>query len=62
MLLHAVDPAGGTVRALAREREVTARYAAYQRVLNEHLHALAADGRFAQTIVVGDRPILGCAA
>jgi hypothetical protein len=33
-------------------------YATYQRVLNDHLHALAAAGRFAQTIVVGERSIV----
>jgi hypothetical protein len=58
LLLHAAEPDAGTARALAREREVSPRYAAYQRVLNEHLHALACAGRFARTIVVGDRPIL----
>lgn len=58
LLLHAAEPDAGTMRALAREREVSPRYAAYQHVLNEHLHALAAAGRFAQTITVGDRPIL----
>jgi len=58
LLLHAAEPTAGTMRALAREREVTLRYATYQRVLNEHLHMLAAAGQFARTIVVGDRPIL----
>ncbi|HVB43261.1 MAG TPA: hypothetical protein VNF47_11220 [Streptosporangiaceae bacterium] len=58
LLLHAAEPEAGTARVLAREREVTQRYAAYQRVLNEHLHALAGAGRFARTIVVGDQPIL----
>jgi cytidylate kinase len=58
LLLHAEDPAAGTERALARERQVSPVYAAYQRVLNDHLHALAAAGRFAEIIVVGDRPIL----
>ncbi len=58
VLLHADDPAAGTERALARERQVSPVYAAYQRVLNYHLHALAAAGRFAQVIVAGDRPIL----
>jgi cytidylate kinase len=58
LLLHAEDPAAGTERALARERQVSPLYAAYQRVLNDHLHALAAAGRFAEIIVVGDRPIL----
>jgi cytidylate kinase len=58
LLLHAAGPADGTRRALAREREVSPAYATYQRVLNDHLHALAATGRFAQVIVVGDRPVL----
>jgi hypothetical protein len=58
LLLHAAEPVAGTMRALAREREVTPTYATYQRVLNEHLHALAAAGRFAETIVAADRPIL----
>ncbi|HET9894620.1 MAG TPA: hypothetical protein VFQ44_06765 [Streptosporangiaceae bacterium] len=58
LLLHATDPAEGARRALAREQRVTSRYAAYQRVLNEHLHALATGGRFGQTIVIDDRPIL----
>lgn len=57
-LLHAPEPVAGTRQALAREREVTPTYAAYQRALNDHLHVLAAAGRFAHTIVVGDRPIL----
>jgi len=58
LLLHAAEPVAGTARALAREGEVTKTYATYQRVLNDHLHALADAGRFAQTIVVADRPIL----
>jgi cytidylate kinase len=58
LLLHSAEPSDGAARALAREREVTARYAVYQRVLNEHLHVLAEGGRFAQTIVVGDRAVL----
>ena len=58
LLLHAAEPSDGAARALARERRVTARYAAYQRVLNAHLHSLADSGRFAATIVVADRAIL----
>jgi cytidylate kinase len=58
LLLHADDPSDGAARALARERQVTARYAMYQHVLNAHLHVLADHGRFAETIVVGDRAIL----
>lgn len=58
LLLHADEPSDGAERALARERQVTARYATYQRVLNAHLHVLADRGRFAETMVVGDRAIL----
>ena len=58
LLLHRAEPAAGTMQALAREREVSPRYATYQRALNEHLHVLAAAGQFARTIVVGDRAIL----
>src|SRR6185437_3815407 len=58
LLLHADDPSDGAARALARERQVTARYAMYQRFLNAHLHVLADRSRFAETIVVGDRAIL----
>jgi hypothetical protein len=58
LLLHATGPSAGAARALAREREVTQAYAAFQQVLNAHLHAQAGQGRFAETIVVADRPIL----
>jgi len=58
LLLHAAEPAAGAERALAREQVVSSGYAAYQCALNDHLHALADTGRFAQTIVVGDRAIL----
>lgn len=58
LLLHAADPVAGTTRALAREHEASPTYASYQRVLNQHLHALATTSRFAQTITVADRPIL----
>jgi hypothetical protein len=58
LLLHAAGPAAGTMRALAREQQVTPAYATYQRVLNDHLHALAGAGRFAQTIVLAGRSIL----
>ena len=46
--------------ALLVIRAVSSRFpsATYQRVLNDHLHALGDAGRFAQTIVVADRPIL----
>jgi len=58
LLLHDILPEKGAARALAREREVTPIYAAYQRALNTHLHALADAGRFAATIVVAGRSIL----
>jgi hypothetical protein len=58
LLLHADDAAAGAERAIAREQQARPLYAAYQRVLNAHLHALAAGGRFAQVIVAGDRPVL----
>jgi hypothetical protein len=58
LLLHDTEPVAGSARALARERGVTPPYAAYQRVLNTHLHGQADAGRFAETIVVSDRPIL----
>jgi hypothetical protein len=58
VLLHADEPAAGTARALARERQVTATYAVYQRALNTYLHAQASNGRFAATVVVAGRPIL----
>lgn len=58
LLLHATGPSAGAARALAREQEVTPAYAAFQQVLNTHLHAQAGQGRFAETIVVADRPIL----
>lgn len=58
LLLHDADPEAGAARALAREEQVSARYAAYQRALNARLHALAGSGRFAAAITVGDRAIL----
>jgi hypothetical protein len=58
LLLHDADPEAGAARALAREEQVSARYAAYQRDLNARLHALAGSGRFAAVITVGDRAIL----
>lgn len=58
LLLHATEPSAGAARALAREREFTPAYAVFQQVLNAHLHGQAGQGRFAETIVVADRPIL----
>lgn len=45
LLLHAAEPSAGGARALAREHEVTASYAAYQRILNTHLCAQASTAR-----------------
>jgi hypothetical protein len=58
LLLHDVDPHAGAARALAREAEVSARYAVFQTMLGVHLHSQAAGGRFAEAITVGDRSIL----
>jgi hypothetical protein len=58
LLLHDADPEVGTARVLAREAEVSARYTTYQSILAVHLAAQAAAGRFAETIVVGERSIL----
>jgi hypothetical protein len=58
LLLHAAEPLSGAALAIARERKVTPTYAAYQRVLNVHLHAQAGANRFAATIVVADRSIV----
>jgi hypothetical protein len=41
LLLHATEPSAGAARALAPEQEVTPAYAAFQQVLNAHLHGQA---------------------
>ncbi|MFE2037146.1 hypothetical protein ACFXBB_28640 [Streptomyces scopuliridis] len=58
VLLHCEDPTEGTRRALSHEASVTDTYAAYQRHLHDQVARLVADGRFAQTIVVGERPTI----
>jgi hypothetical protein len=58
LLLHDADPEASTACALAREVEVSPRYAAYESILGQHLAVQAAAGRFAETIVVGNRSIL----
>ncbi|MFG1709611.1 hypothetical protein ACFLIM_41165 [Nonomuraea sp. M3C6] len=56
MLLHADDPATGAARALSRERSTTARYRAYQHMLNRHLHQRPHPS--SATIVTGTQPII----
>jgi cytidylate kinase len=58
LLLHDDDPEAGAARALSREKQASARYAAYQRALNAHLHAQARSARFAVAITVAGRSIL----
>lgn len=58
VLLHCQDPVAATRRALSRETSVTGTYAAYQRHLHDQVPRLVADGRFTQTIVVGNRPTI----
>ncbi|WP_329196888.1 nucleotidyltransferase domain-containing protein [Streptomyces sp. NBC_01435] len=57
-LLHCGDPEEGTRRSLAHEVTVTDTYASYQRHLHEQINRLVADGRFAMSIRIGDRPTL----
>ncbi|AOP46490.1 hypothetical protein SL103_09790 [Streptomyces lydicus] len=54
LLLHCEDE--GTRRSLSHEAGVTDIYAAYQRVLHEQINRLTAEGRFAMTMHIGDRP------
>jgi hypothetical protein len=56
MLLHADDPATGATRSLSRERSTTARYRAYQHVLNRHLHQRPHPS--STTIVTGTQPVI----
>lgn len=58
VLLHDPDPTAGTARSLARETAITPIYACYQRHLHRQMRRLVADGRFAGTVVTGDRPIM----
>jgi hypothetical protein len=58
LLLHDADPEASTARALSREADVSPRYAAYQSMLGRHLALQSVAGRFAETIIVGDRSIL----
>ncbi|MGW8401860.1 hypothetical protein ACWGLP_35125, partial [Streptomyces lydicus] len=56
LLLHCEDAEEGTRRSLSHEAGVTDIYAAYQRALHERINRLAAEGRFAMTMHIGDRP------
>ncbi|WP_406476340.1 nucleotidyltransferase domain-containing protein [Streptomyces platensis] len=56
LLLHCEDADEGTRRSLSHEASVTDIYAAYQRVLHEQINRLTAEGRFAMTMRIGDRP------
>jgi hypothetical protein len=58
MLLQDDDPVVGVARSLERERTVTETYVTYQQHLHVQLRRLVADGRFALSVIVGDRPIL----
>lgn len=58
VLLHCQDPAEGTRRALAHEASVTDVYTAYQRHLHDQVARLVADGRFTETVIVGERPTI----
>ncbi|GAB7181779.1 hypothetical protein ATKI12_1610 [Kitasatospora sp. Ki12] len=58
VLLHDEDPVIGTSRSLSHERHVTPAYADYQRHLHLQMHRLIAEGRWAETIVVGERRVM----
>ncbi|MER5641589.1 nucleotidyltransferase domain-containing protein [Kitasatospora sp. NPDC002227] len=58
VLLHDEDLVIGTARSLSHEHHVTPTYADYQRHLHLHLHRLADEGRWATTIVVGERRVM----
>lgn len=55
VLLHCQDPAEGTRRALSHEVSITPTYAAYQRHLHTQVARLVADGRFTETLIIGER-------
>ncbi|MFZ3499178.1 nucleotidyltransferase domain-containing protein [Streptomyces sp. 5.8] len=56
LLLHCKDVEEGTRRSLSHEATVTDVYKAYQRHLHEQVARLVKDGRFGETIHIGDRP------
>ncbi|MFF1903280.1 hypothetical protein [Kitasatospora sp. NPDC058218] len=58
MLLHDDDPVIGTSRSLSHERHVTPIYADYQRHLHLQMHRLVDEGRWAETVVIGERRVV----
>ncbi|MDH6131226.1 putative nucleotidyltransferase/cytidylate kinase [Kitasatospora sp. MAA4] len=58
VLLHDDDPVIGTARSLSHERSVTPTYADYQRHLHQQIHRLVREGRFAHTVVLGERRVI----
>ncbi|WP_245984991.1 nucleotidyltransferase domain-containing protein [Streptomyces tateyamensis] len=58
VLLHDDDPVIGTARSLSHERSVTPTYAEYQRHLHLQIHRLVGEGRWAETIVIGERRVM----
>ncbi|MFY4719384.1 nucleotidyltransferase domain-containing protein [Streptomyces sp. LaBMicrA B280] len=58
VLLHDEDPVTGTARGLSHERHVTPAYVDYQRHLHLQTHRLVHEGRWAHTVVVGERGVL----
>ncbi|MGW2251325.1 nucleotidyltransferase domain-containing protein [Kitasatospora sp. NPDC001660] len=58
VLLHDDDLVIGTSRSLSRERHVTPIYADYQRHLHLQMHRLVGEGRWAETIVIGERRVV----
>ncbi|WP_416875490.1 nucleotidyltransferase domain-containing protein [Kitasatospora sp. SC0581] len=58
VLLHDDDPVIGTSRSLSHERHVTPTYADYQRHLHLQMHRLIAEGRWAETTVVGEHRVM----
>ncbi|MGW1276118.1 nucleotidyltransferase domain-containing protein [Streptomyces tsukubensis] len=58
VLLHDEEPAIGTSRSLSHERHVTPTYADYQRHLHLQMHRMTGEGRWAKTIVIGERRVM----
>ncbi|MFZ4237337.1 nucleotidyltransferase domain-containing protein [Streptomyces murinus] len=58
VLLHDEDPVTGAARSLSHERHATPAYADYQRHLHLQMHRLVHEGRWAHTVMVGERRVL----
>ncbi|MGW6604036.1 nucleotidyltransferase domain-containing protein [Streptomyces sp. NPDC055036] len=58
VLLHCMNPVEGARRALSHEATITPIYATYQRHLHTQVARLVTDGRFAETVIVGERPTI----